>query len=84
MVLCTHMNTSHISIIETDKATIITVPKSPTTEQDHTDPVSFADLTGALANDPELKGKTALEAEHLAHRLWSQSIEEEHNDTPTS
>jgi hypothetical protein len=79
-----HMSNPHISIIETDKATIITVPKTPTPPKDHTEAVSFADLTGALADDPELKGKTAREAEHLAHNLWTQAIEEEHDDTHTS
>ena len=70
------MNNANISIIETDKATIITVPKTTIPPQERTEAVSFADLTGALADDPELKGKTAREAEDLAHNLWTRAIEE--------
>jgi hypothetical protein len=79
------MKDSNISIIETDKATIITVPKHAEPEEDSGEAsVSFADLTGVLADDPELEGKTALEVEKFAHDVWSQATKKEHNDTHTS
>ena len=77
-------NDQKIAILETDKATIITIPKDDASYYGQTEPVSFADLTGALRDDSELKGKTSLEAEDFSHNLWTIKTQEEIDDIRTS